>query len=56
MVNEIEYNHVGRTNPDEEAQGRTGFVTNKAGTQQMLWQPPWALFRGAHASYKKKTF
>ena len=36
MVIEVAYNHVGRTSPDEQAQGRIGFVENKAGTQKKI--------------------
>ena len=37
MVNELPYNHVGQTSSNEHALGRTGFVTNQAGTQQTIW-------------------
>ena len=30
MVNEISYHHVGRRSLNEQALGRTGFVTNNA--------------------------
>ena len=45
MFNEVFYNRVGRTNPDEQALGRTGFVTNKAGTQQKICLPLWVYFK-----------
>ena len=34
MVNEVSYDHVGRTSPNEQLQEQTGFVTNKAGLLQ----------------------
>ena len=34
IVNEVVYNHLDRISPDEQAQGRTDFRTNKAGTKQ----------------------
>ena len=43
MVNEVAYNHVRRTSPDEQAQGRASLVTDKAGTQQKIWLLPDAL-------------
>ena len=40
MVNELSYNHLGLTSPDEQAQARTGFGTKKAGTLQTIWLHP----------------
>ena len=37
MVNEVS------CKPRRTSLGRTGFVTNKAGTQQTIWLPPWGL-------------
>ena len=54
MVNEVS------CNPRRASLGRTGFVTNKAGTQQTIWLPPYCFFKteekycaAAHAAPKK---
>ena len=43
--------------------GQTGFVTNKAGTKQTIWLPPWGLFEteynysaAAHVVPQSKRF
>ena len=39
MVNEVS------CKPRRTSLGRTGFETNKAGTQQTIWLPPYCLFK-----------
>ena len=46
MVNEVS------CKPRRTSLGRTGFVTNKAGTQQTIWLPPWGLL----TTEKKKIY